>query len=92
MRRQPVQRLGGLADGFAQRRMRVDAHRQVLRRPPHFDGDDPFRDQFPRAGADQADAENLIGLSDRPGTFVKPLRCAPASRLGRRSPSGRRRP
>src|SRR5690349_358275 len=47
-----VQCLGGFADGFAERRMWMDAHGQVLRSPAHFDRDDGFRDELASARAD----------------------------------------
>src|SRR5262245_50166788 len=60
VRRQAVQGLGGFADGFAERRVRMNAERQVLRGGAHFDRNHAFRDQLAGAWTGGADAEDRI--------------------------------
>ena len=66
---------GGFHEGFAQRGVRVDAVGEVAGDGGGFDGEDTFGNQLARAGSDDADAEDSLGLrvDDQ---FRKALRAA----------------
>ena len=60
MRGQTVKDFRGFHERLGQRRVRMDAERDVARERGHLDCDDAFGDQLARAGADDADAESEL--------------------------------
>ena len=62
MRGLAEEHFGRLHDRFGQGRMRMNRQLEVGRVRAHLDREHAFRDQFARAGADETDAEETLGL------------------------------
>ena len=62
VRRLAEEHFGRLHHRLGERRMRMDGELQVGGVRAHLDREHAFRDQLARAGADQADAEDPLGL------------------------------
>ena len=82
--------LGREADRLRQRRVRVDRERDVLRVGAHLDREHGLGDQLAGVGADDARAEDAVGLGLEQ-ELRQPVGAADGRARGRTRPTGRRR-